>query len=217
MIDTPLDIEALDFAKGDGLLPGIVQDANSGAVLMLGYLNREALQETLRRGRVVFFSRSRGRLWEKGETSGNTLHLVSVAADCDNDALLLRVQPAGPVCHRDTPSCFGDGQPPDRDGLPFLAQLDELIRQRIAGNPEGSYTARLYSQGIKRMAQKVGEEGVEVALAAQAAGNAELLAESADLVFHLALLLRARDLSLESVARELAARHQAREAARRSV
>jgi phosphoribosyl-AMP cyclohydrolase / phosphoribosyl-ATP pyrophosphohydrolase len=208
--DMTLDIEALDFTKGNGLLPGVVQDATTGAVLMLGYLNRAALEETLKRGRVVFYSRSRDRLWEKGETSGNTLNLVSVAADCDNDALLLRVHPVGPTCHRNTPSCFGDGQPPDADGLPFLAKLQQVIEQRIAESPEGSYTAKLYGQGIKRMAQKVGEEGVEVALAAQSAGNEELIAEAADLVFHLALLLRARDLSLDSVARELAARHRAR-------
>ncbi len=210
MNDSNLDIDALDFAKGDGLLPGVVQDAGSGAVLMLGYLNREALEETIKRGRVVFFSRSRQRLWEKGESSGHTLNLVSVVADCDNDSLLLRVHPVGPTCHRNTPTCFGDGQPPSQDGLPFLAKLQEVIEQRIAENPEGSYTAKLYGQGIKRMAQKVGEEGVEVALAAQVEGNAELVSEAADLVFHLALLLRARDLSLDAVARELAARHRAR-------
>ncbi len=209
MSEPSLDIEALDFGKGDGLLPGVVQDAKSGAVLMLGYLNREALQETLKRGRVVFFSRSRQRLWEKGETSGNTLNLVSVVADCDNDSLLLRVNPVGPTCHRDTPTCFGDGQPPAEDGLPFLARLEAIIEQRIAENPEGSYTAKLYGQGLKRMAQKVGEEGVEVALAAQTDGHAELVSESADLLFHLALLLRARDLSLDAVAAELAARHRA--------
>jgi phosphoribosyl-ATP pyrophosphohydrolase/phosphoribosyl-AMP cyclohydrolase len=214
--DTELDIDALDFTKGNGLVPGVVQDAHTGTVLMLGYLNREALQETLKRRRVVFFSRSRGKLWEKGETSGNTLNLVSVVADCDNDALLLRVQPVGPTCHRNTPSCFGDGQPPDRDGLPFLMLLQDIIEKRIAESPEGSYTAKLYGQGIKRMAQKVGEEGVEVALAAQSAGNDELVSEAADLVFHLTLLLRARDLSLDAVARELAARHRAREAAARS-
>jgi len=210
MSDTTLNIDALDFTKGDGLLPGVVQDADSGAVLMLGYLNREALQETLRRGRVVFFSRSRNRLWEKGETSGNTLKLVSVVADCDNDALLLRVHPVGPTCHRNTPSCFGDGEPPDADGLPFLAKLQQVIEQRIAASPEGSYTAKLYASGLKRMAQKVGEEGVEVALAAQSAQSQELVGEAADLLFHLALLLRARDLSLDTVARELAARHRAR-------
>jgi phosphoribosyl-AMP cyclohydrolase / phosphoribosyl-ATP pyrophosphohydrolase len=206
-----LDIDSLDFTKGDGLLPGVVQDARTGTVLMLGYLSRESLQQTIARGRVVFFSRSRQKLWEKGETSGHTLNLVSVAADCDNDSLLLRVNPVGPTCHRDTTSCFGDGQPPD-SGLPFLARLQSVIEQRIAENPEGSYTAKLYGRGIKRMAQKVGEEGVEVALAAQAGDNAELVSESADLLFHLALLLRARDLSLDVVAEELAARHRARNA-----
>jgi phosphoribosyl-ATP pyrophosphohydrolase/phosphoribosyl-AMP cyclohydrolase len=209
MSESSLNIEALDFGKGDGLLPGVVQDAKTGAVLMLGYLNREALEETLKRGRVVFFSRSRQRLWEKGETSGNTLNLVSVVADCDNDSLLLRVDPVGPTCHRDTPTCFGDGQPPLADGLPFLTRLEGIIEQRIAENPEGSYTAKLYGQGLKRMAQKVGEEGVEVALAAQTGDKAELASESADLLFHLALLLRARDLSLDAVAAELAARHRA--------
>jgi phosphoribosyl-ATP pyrophosphohydrolase/phosphoribosyl-AMP cyclohydrolase len=204
-----LDLDALDFTKGNGLLPGVVQDATTGTVLMLGYLNRAALEETLKRGRVVFFSRSRDRLWEKGETSGNTLNLVSVVADCDHDALLLRVHPVGPTCHRNTVSCFGDGAPPDADGLPFLAQLQQVIEQRIAESPDGSYTARLYRQGIQRMAQKVGEEGVEVALAAQA-DSAELTGEAADLVFHLALLLRARGLSLDAVARELSARHRAR-------
>jgi len=215
MNDTTLDIDSLDFDKGNGLLPGVVQDAKTGTVLMLGYLNREALQETIKRRRVVFFSRSRQALWEKGETSGNTLNLVSVVADCDNDALLLRVDPVGPTCHRRTPSCFGDGQPPNRDGLAFLDQLQDIISKRIAESPEGSYVAKLYAAGLKRMAQKVGEEGVEVALAAQSAGSEELVSEAADLVFHLALLLRARDLSLEAVAAELAARHRSRERAQR--
>ena len=211
MSNLDLNIDQLEFDKANGLLPGVVQDARTGAVLMLGYLNRESLQETIKRRRVVFFSRSRQALWEKGETSGNTLNLVSVVADCDNDALLLRVEPVGPTCHRKTPTCFGDGQPPERDGLPFLAQLQDIIEKRIAESPEGSYVAKLYASGMKRMAQKVGEEGVEVALAAQSAGNEELVSEAADLLFHLALLLRARDLSLESVARELSARHRARE------
>ncbi|MGC4027388.1 MAG: bifunctional phosphoribosyl-AMP cyclohydrolase/phosphoribosyl-ATP diphosphatase HisIE [Steroidobacteraceae bacterium] len=210
MSQTALDIDALDWSKGDGLLPGIVQDARTEAVLMLGYLNREALEATLQRGRVVFWSRSKQRLWEKGETSGNTLKLVSVQADCDNDTLLLRVQPAGPACHRNTTTCFGDGSLPASDGIGFLARLEEVIESRIAENPEGSYTAKLYARGTKRMAQKVGEEGVEVALAAQAGDNAELVSESADLLFHLALLLRARGLSLNTVVAELAARHRAR-------
>jgi phosphoribosyl-AMP cyclohydrolase / phosphoribosyl-ATP pyrophosphohydrolase len=205
-----LDIESLNWKKSGGLLPAIIQDASNEAVLMLGYMNREALAQTLQRGRVVFFSRSRDRLWEKGESSGNTLELVSVVADCDSDALLVRVHPQGPTCHRNTPSCFGDGALPRADGLGFLAQLETVIASRIAQSPEGSYTANLYGQGLKRMAQKVGEEGVEVALAAQSGDNLELVSEAADLLFHLALLLRARDLTLDAVGSELAARHRAR-------
>jgi phosphoribosyl-ATP pyrophosphohydrolase/phosphoribosyl-AMP cyclohydrolase len=204
------DIDQLDWSKGDGLLPAVVQDADSEAVLMLAFMNREALQETLKRGRVVFYSRTRQKLWEKGETSGNTLQLVSVQADCDHDSLLVRAHAMGPTCHRNTTTCFGDGSPPRSEGLGFLAQLQNVIADRIAQNPEGSYTAKLYSQGIRRMAQKVGEEGVEVALAAQSGDNAELVSEAADLLFHLALLLRARDLSLDAVAAELSARHRAR-------
>lgn len=213
------DITALAWNKGDGLLPAVVQDAATGAVLMLAYMNAEALRETLQRRRAVFFSRSRQALWEKGETSGNTLHVVDVQADCDNDTLLVRARPVGPTCHRGTTTCFGDGAAPvaagaDQvtvgNGIGFLAQLEAVIAARIADNPEKSYTAKLHASGVKRMAQKVGEEGVEVALAAQAGDNAELLAESADLLFHLALLLRSRGLSLDAVGAELAARHRAR-------
>jgi phosphoribosyl-AMP cyclohydrolase / phosphoribosyl-ATP pyrophosphohydrolase len=207
------DIDQLDWSKGDGLLPAVVQDAGSEAVLMLGYMNRDALRATLERGRVVFFSRSRQKLWEKGETSGHTLELVSAVADCDNDSLLVRAKPIGPTCHRNTATCFGDGSLPDAEGLGFLSQLEAVIAARIAQNPEGSYTAKLYGQGVKRMAQKVGEEGVEVALAAQTGNDAELVSESADLLFHLALLLRARNLSLATVAAELAARHRTRTSA----
>jgi phosphoribosyl-AMP cyclohydrolase / phosphoribosyl-ATP pyrophosphohydrolase len=206
----PLNIEGLDWSKGDGLLPAIIQDVRTEAVLMLGYMNRDALDATLSRQRVVFFSRSRQRLWEKGETSGHTLHLVSATADCDRDTLLLRVTPAGPACHRNTFTCFGDGSLPASEGFGFLARLEDVIEQRIAESAEGSYTARLYGQGIKRMAQKVGEEGVEVALAALSGDSAELVSESADLVFHLALLLRASGKSLGDVLAELAARHRAR-------
>jgi len=207
------DIDQLDWSKGDGLLPAVVQDAGNQAVLMLGYMNRDALRATLERGRVVFFSRSRQKLWEKGETSGHTLELVSAVADCDNDSLLVLAKPIGPTCHRNTPTCFGDGSLPDAEGLGFLSQLENVIAARIAQNPEGSYTAKLYGQGVKRMAQKVGEEGVEVALAAQTGNDAELVSESADLLFHLALLLRARNLSLATVATELAARHRTRTSA----
>jgi phosphoribosyl-ATP pyrophosphohydrolase/phosphoribosyl-AMP cyclohydrolase len=207
------DIDSLAWDKSGGLLPGIVQDVRTEAVLMLGFLNREALQATLARGRVVFFSRTRQELWEKGATSGNTLHLDSVEMDCDRDTLLLRVRAAGPACHRDTATCFGDGALPAGEGIAFLPQLEQIIDSRLAAGAEGSYTAKLFAQGLKRMAQKVGEEGVEVALAATQGDDTELLSESADLLFHLTLLLRAKGLSLTDVTRELAARHRARQAA----
>lgn len=206
------DIDKLDFAKGDGLLPAIVQDASTGAVLMLAYMNREALQQTVLRGRVVFFSRSRQALWEKGETSGHSLKLVRIQADCDADTLLVSAEPVGPACHRNTPTCFGDGAATELPAVQFLGQLERVIAQRLTERPEDSYTARLHARGTRRMAQKVGEEGVEVALAATAGDDAELVSESADLVFHLALVLAARGLSLQDVARELQARHQQRTA-----
>lgn len=199
------DIESLDFDKTDGLLPAVIQ-GEDGAVLMVGYMNREALRETLSRGRVVFFSRSRRRLWEKGETSGHTLDLVAVRTDCDRDALLVTARPRGPVCHLGTRTCFGDNDPTPKP-LEFLAELEGVIEQRLVDRPEGSYTARLFAQGVKRMAQKVGEEGLEVALAAVAETDDKVLSESADLVYHLLLLLKSRGLSLEQVTAVLAARH----------
>lgn len=206
------DIDSLDWSKGNGLIPGVVQDARSEAVLMLGFLSPESLRETFLRGRVVFYSRTRLRLWEKGETSGNALELVSIEADCDHDSLLLRVHAIGPVCHRQTLTCFGDGNLPESEGVAFLAQLDAIIQSRVAERPEGSYTARLFAEGTRRIAQKVGEEGVEAALAGSCGNEQELVSESADLVFHLALLLRARGLSLTQVVTELVARHRARTA-----
>jgi phosphoribosyl-ATP pyrophosphohydrolase/phosphoribosyl-AMP cyclohydrolase len=199
----------------DGLLPAIVQHATSGAVLMLGYMNREALTATLERARAVFFSRSRGRLWEKGETSGHTLHVRGVQVDCDADTLLLSAIPAGPVCHTGSASCFGDAPQSDAERLSFLASLQHVIDQRIAESatsdaPPASYTARLYASGLRRMAQKVGEEGLEVALAAVGDSDAQLIAESADLLFHLLVLLRGRSLGLEPVIAELQRRHAAR-------
>jgi phosphoribosyl-ATP pyrophosphohydrolase/phosphoribosyl-AMP cyclohydrolase len=205
---TAQDVELLDWQKGDGLLPAIIQDDANQAVLMLGFMNRAALTETFARGKAVFWSRSRGRLWEKGETSGNALILRSVRSDCDRDTLLVRVAPVGPACHRNTPTCFGDGALPADAGLAFLAQLEGVIASRLAERPEGSYTARLFAEGPRRIAQKVGEEGVEVALAAAAGDDTELVCESADLLFHMALLLQSRGLTLAHVARELAARHR---------
>jgi phosphoribosyl-AMP cyclohydrolase / phosphoribosyl-ATP pyrophosphohydrolase len=207
----PADLPALDFDKAGGLLPAIVQHAGSGAVLMLGYMNREALSETLRRRRVVFFSRSRQRLWEKGESSGHTLELTGVRADCDHDTLLLSALPAGPVCHLGTLTCFGDEPPPGAGRLAFLGDLESLIAQRIAERPRGSYTARLLAEGPTRIAQKVGEEGLEVALAAVAETDDKVIAESADLIYHLLLLLGSRGLRLEQVIAELESRHADRQ------
>jgi phosphoribosyl-ATP pyrophosphohydrolase/phosphoribosyl-AMP cyclohydrolase len=204
------DIEQIDWNKGDGLVPAIVQHATDGSVLMLGYMNRASLGATLARGRVVFFSRSKQRLWEKGETSGNFLQLVDVRVDCDADTLLVSALPAGPVCHTGSATCFGD--PPASAAAPtslnFLLQLEQLIAQRIADAPEGSYTARLFASGIRRVAQKVGEEGLEVALAGAGEPDAALVSESADLLYHLLVLLRSRGLPLASVIAELQRRHE---------
>ena len=199
--------DQLDWAKGEGLLPAIVQHAHSGEVLMLGYMNAEALDATQRSGHVTFFSRSRQRLWTKGESSGHVLALQSIRVDCDADTLLVGALPHGPTCHTGTSSCFGDDV---RPSLGFLAELDALVAQRHAERPEASYTTRLFEGGVRRIAQKVGEEGVETALAGVAQGDEELLGEAADLVFHLVVLLRARGLSLADVATLLAQRHAAR-------
>jgi phosphoribosyl-AMP cyclohydrolase / phosphoribosyl-ATP pyrophosphohydrolase len=203
------DIETLDFAKGDGLLPTVVQNAKTGAVLMVGYMNREALRETLSRRHVIFFSRSKQRLWEKGETSGNFLELEEIRTDCDRDALLVAATPLGPVCHVGTATCFGDAPVTKGERLAFLATLEGVIEKRIAESSQGSYTARLFAEGPKRIAQKVGEEGLEVALAAVAETDDKVVAESADLIFHLLVLLKSRGLSFERVVTELQSRHAA--------
>ena len=201
-------LERIDWNQAvAGLLPAIVQDVVTGKVLMLGYMNREALAATLASGRVVFFSRSRQRLWQKGETSGHGLTLREVRVDCDRDTLLLSALPQGPVCHTGTASCFGDEPLTATERLEFLAQLEQIVAQRIAADPEGSYTARLHRSGLKRMAQKVGEEGLEVALAACTDEDSALLGECADLLYHLLVLLQARGLSLPQVAETLRARH----------
>jgi len=206
MIDTR-DTTRLDWSKG--LLPAIVQHWRSGEVLMLGYMNAEALAHTQSSGQVTFYSRSKQRLWTKGESSGHVLHFKSVRVDCDADTLLIQAEPHGPTCHEGTSSCFG-GNDEVRPPLGFLAELDTLVAQRHAERPEGSYTTRLFDGGIRRIAQKVGEEGVETALAAVAQGDDELLGEAADLIFHLTVALRARGLSLADVAQVLAQRHRAR-------
>ena len=206
MTDSNTDFSRLNWAKGNGLLPAIVQHWLTGEVLMLGYMNAEALAATQTSGKVTFWSRSKQRLWMKGESSGHVLALKSIRVDCDADTLLVQAEPHGPTCHLDTSSCFGeDASLP----LGFLAELDALVAQRHAQRPQGSYTSKLFESGTRRIAQKVGEEGVETALAAVAQGEQELLAEAADLVFHLTVLLRDRGLSLADVAAVLRARHAA--------
>ncbi|MBV6416487.1 MAG: Histidine biosynthesis bifunctional protein HisIE [Steroidobacteraceae bacterium] len=200
------DLVTIAFDARDGLVPAIVQDEGSGAVLMLGYMNAAALGATLERGRVVFYSRSRKRLWEKGETSGHTLDLVEIAADCDADTLLVTARPRGPVCHKGCRTCFGDTPATSAGALAPLAALEALIARRQAERPEGSYTTRLLDAGPLRIAQKVGEEGVEVALAGSAESADKLVSEAADLLYHLLVLLRSRDVSLAAVVGALAAR-----------
>lgn len=197
-------LERLDWSKGDGLIPAVIQHAATRDVLMLGYMNREALEHTQSSGRVTFYSRTKQRLWTKGETSGHFLQLVSIAQDCDNDTLLILANPQGPVCHTGTDTCFGNAK---LGSFAFLSQLEHVIADRVEQQPEGSYTAKLWAAGTKRIAQKVGEEGVEVALAATAGDAKELVSEAADLLFHLALLLRKRELSLQDVVAELERRH----------
>jgi phosphoribosyl-ATP pyrophosphohydrolase/phosphoribosyl-AMP cyclohydrolase len=203
------DVDQLDFGKGAGLIPAIVQDSSSGAVLMLAYMNREALIETLSRKRVVFFSRSKQRLWEKGATSGNTLELTEVRSDCDGDALLVTARPRGPACHLGLATCFGDASATMAEPLAFLSALEGIIDQRLTEKPEASYTAKLHAQGIRRVAQKVGEEGVEFALAATSESDEKVTAEAADLLFHLLLGLKSRALTLHGVVAELQRRHAA--------
>jgi len=200
--------DTIDFSKGDGLVPAIVQDADTGAVLMLAYMNREALEQTLARKRAVFYSRSKQRLWEKGETTGHTLDVVDVAADCDNDTLLVTARARGPACHNGTLTCFGNESRTAATDISFLARLEQVIEQRAAQKPEDSYTARLLGKGINKVAQKVGEEGVETALAGAGEPEQKVVEESADLLFHLLVLLRARGIPLQRVVRELAARHE---------
>lgn len=198
------DIEALAFAKQDGLLPAIVQHAGSGQVLMLGYMNRAALEQTLATGKVTFYSRSRACLWRKGESSGHVLDLIRIETDCDHDTLLVQAIPHGPTCHLGRPSCFPDA--PEN----FLATLDALVKERAIAAPADSYTGKLFAAGVRRIAQKVGEEGVETALAAVAQDDAALLGESADLIYHLLVLLRARGLGLADAVAVLAQRHAGR-------
>ena len=197
------DVAGVDFAKAGGLVPAVVQDARTLQVLMLAYMDEAALAETLESSRATFFSRSRGGRWRKGETSGNVLRVREVFADCDGDALLVLADPTGPACHEDTTSCFGVHDAP---GVGMLARLEDTIAARASADPERSWTARLLSDGPKRAAQKVGEEGVETALAGAAGDAAELREEAADLLYHLLVLLKARDVAFEDVVDVLRAR-----------
>lgn len=204
---TTADIGRIDFTKGDGLVPAVVQHADTLQVLMLGYMNADALRETLALGEVVFFSRSKNRLWRKGETSGDVLKLDRVLTDCDEDALLVFARPAGPTCHTGTTSCFGLETAP---GIGFLGHLAEVVSERASASPGDSYTARLMSKGLPKIAQKVGEEGLETALAGRAGDLDELHNEAADLLYHLTVLLMARSTSLGPVLDILRERHKAR-------
>jgi phosphoribosyl-ATP pyrophosphohydrolase/phosphoribosyl-AMP cyclohydrolase len=195
----------LAWDKMDNLLPAIVQDALSGKVLMQGYMDQDALAKTLETGKVTFFSRSKQRLWTKGETSGNTLDLVSVACDCDQDSLLVLANPNGPTCHTGVESCWFEGNTP---AFTFLADLERVLAARKDADPKSSYTASLYNKGIKRIAQKVGEEGVETALAATVHDKEELKNEAADLLYHLTVLLQASDMSLNDALNVLRERHK---------
>lgn len=205
-----LAVGDLAFSTQDGLLPAVVQHHRTGRVLMVGYQDAEALSATLATGRATFFSRSRQEQWVKGETSGNYLHVISVEVDCDRDTLLLRCEPDGPTCHTGSESCFDSeqgGPETVRAAGAFLAELEEVVVARDRDRPAGSYTTSLLEGGVRRMAQKVGEEGVETALAAVAQEDPELIGESADLIYHLLVLLRSRGLGLADVEAELRRRH----------
>lgn len=195
---------SIDFDKMDGLVPAIIQDADTAKVLMLGFMNREAYDKTMETGKVTFYSRTRNRLWTKGEESGNFLHVVSVKADCDRDTLLIQVHPVGPVCHTGTDTCWGEK---NEQPVMFLKELQDFINVRHTEMPEGSYTTSLFRSGVNKMAQKVGEEAVETVIEACNGTDDRLIYESADLLYHLIVLLTSKGYSLEDIARELKERH----------
>ena len=201
-----IDPAAIDFEKGNGLVPVVVQDAATLQVLTLAYMDRAALDETIQSGEATFFSRSRGGRWRKGETSGDRLHVVSITPDCDGDALVLAVNPVGNACHLHRTSCFGAADAP---GLGRIARLERTIAERAAADPSESWTAKLVAQGAKRVAQKVGEEGVETALAGVAGPDEELASEAADLIYHLLVLLHVRNMVFQDVLDVLASRAEA--------
>ena len=195
----------IDFNKCGGLVPAIIQDAQTKVVLMLGYMNEEALKKTQETGLVTFFSRSRGCLWTKGETSGNYLHLVDIKVDCDNDTLLIKANPDGPTCHKGTDTCWGEENKPNP--LLFLSELNDFIEKRYKEMPEGSYTTSLFKDGLNRMAQKVGEEALELVIEATNGTNDRLIYEGSDMLYHLIVLLTSKGLRIEDMAKELVERH----------
>ena len=193
----------LDFEKMGGLIPAIVQDYNTNKVLMLGFMNEEAYEETKATGKVTFFSRTKNRIWMKGETSGNTLQVVTIAADCDNDTLLIRAIPAGAVCHTGSKTCFNG-----RETEGFIKELQSVIQGRHREMPEGSYTTKLFTKGVNKIAQKVGEEAVETVIEAIDGNNERLVYEASDLIYHLLVLLENQGLSLTDIEEELTRRHK---------
>lgn len=195
----------IDFAKTDGLVPAIIQDAGTKNVLMLGYMNQAAYTKTLETRKVTFWSRSRKTLWTKGETSGNYLNVVSIQADCDNDTLLIKVHPDGPTCHKGTGTCWGEEN--ESTPLLFLAELQAFINKRHEEMPEGSYTTKLFKDGLNRMAQKVGEEALEMIIEATNGTDGKLVYEASDMIYHLMVLLTSKGLNIEDVAQELQKRH----------
>ena len=195
----------IDFKKQGGLVPAIIQDNITNKVLMLGYMNEDAYEQTLKTGKVTFWSRSRQCLWTKGETSGNFLNLVSIKSDCDNDTLLVRVNPVGPACHLGTDTCWGEKN--ETNPLLFLTELQDFNNKRHEEIPEGSYTTSLFKDGLNRMAQKVGEEALETVIEATNGTNERLIYEASDMFYHLIVLLTSKGLRIEDIAKELQVRH----------
>ena len=196
----------IDFDKLQGLVPAVIQDAVTNKVLMLGFMNREAYEKTVQTGLVTFWSRTRNCLWTKGETSGNVLRVVKILNDCDNDTLLIKVNPAGPVCHTGADTCWNETN--ERNPLLFLTELQDFINKRHEEMPECSYTTSLFKDGLNRMAQKVGEEALEIVIEATNGTNDRLIYEGSDMLYHLIVLLTSKGLRIEDMAAELAERHQ---------
>lgn len=195
----------IDFEKCGGLVPAIIQDAQTKNVLMMGYMNPEAYQKTLETGKVTFWSRSRQCLWTKGDTSGNFLWLVNIKVDCDKDTLLVTARPEGPTCHTGTDTCWGEKN--ELNPLLFLSELQDFIEKRHREMPEGSYTTSLFKKGVNRMAQKVGEEALETVIEATNGSDEKMVYEAADMLYHLVVLLTSKGLRIEDITRELATRH----------